>query len=217
MTLHEMLVDELKDLYHAEKQLTKALPKLAKAATNEDLREAFEMHLEETNEQINRLEEVFASLGEKVKAKPCPGMAGIIQEGSDTMQEDADGAVMDAALIAAAQRAEHYEIGAYGTCIEWARLMGHNEVVSLLEQTLEEEKAADKKLTMLAESEINPAALAEGHSEEEEESDIAMATSGARARSSGRSSSRSSRSSGSRRQASGGGSSRAKAADRRRR
>ena len=203
MTLHEMLVDEIRDLYHAEKQMTKSLPKLAKAATNDDLREAFEMHLEETQEQINRLEEVFEALGEKVKAKPCPGMAGIIQEGQETMQEDADGAVMDAALVAAAQRAEHYEIGAYGTCAEWARLMGHTEVVALLEQTLEEEKAADKKLTMLAESEINPAAIAEagmGESEEEEQP--------ARARKS---------SSGARRQTSSNSRPRAKAADRKRR
>jgi ferritin-like metal-binding protein YciE len=155
MTLHEMMLDEIRDLYHAEKQLTKALPKMAKAATNEDLREAFEMHLEETQEQITRLEEVFEALGEKVKAKPCHGMAGIIEEGNETMQEDADGAVMDAALIASAQRAEHYEIGAYGTCIEWARLMGHTEVVALLEQTLEEEKATDKSLTKLAEAVIN--------------------------------------------------------------
>jgi ferritin-like metal-binding protein YciE len=219
MTLHEMLVDELRDLYNAEKQLTKALPKMAKAAENEDLREAFEMHLEETEEQINRLEEVFASLGEKVKSKPCPGMAGILQEGTETMQEDAEGAVMDAAIIAAAQRAEHYEIGAYGTCIEWARLMGHNEAVSLLEQTLEEEKAADKKLTMLAESEINPAALAQGQSEESEEGEEAASGSSrgrGNARSSGRSS-QSGRSSGSRRQSAGGSGSRAKAADRRRR
>lgn len=168
MTLHDMLVDEIKDLYHAEKQLTKALPKMAKAATHADLREAFEMHLEETQEQITRLEEVFGALGEKVKAKPCAGMAGIIEEGKDTMGEDAEGAVMDAALIAAAQRAEHYEIGAYGTCVEWARLLGLDEVVSLLETTLEEEKAADKKLTALAESEINQAAVAEGESDDEE-------------------------------------------------
>jgi ferritin-like metal-binding protein YciE len=210
MTLHEMMLDEIRDLYHAEKQLTKALPKMAKAATNEDLREAFEMHLEETQEQITRLEEVFEALGEKVKAKPCAGMAGIIEEGNDTMKEDADGAVMDAALIAAAQRAEHYEIGAYGTCIEWARLMGHTEVVALLEQTLEEEKAADKKLTQLAESEINQAALAEGGHEdgEEEEEQTGRRT----AKASG------SRSQGARRQSSAssrGG--RAKAADRRRR
>ena len=214
MTLHEMLVDEIKDLYHAEKQLTKALPKLAKAATHDDLREAFEMHLEETQEQITRLEEVFEALGEKVKAKPCAGMAGIIEEGSDVMKEDADGAVLDAALIAAAQRAEHYEIGAYGTCIEWARLMGHNEVVNLLEQTLAEEKAADKKLTMLAESEINQAALAEGGHEVEE--DMEPGTGNVRARNTG--SRRSTTGAGMRRQASpssrGG---RAKAADRRRR
>lgn len=210
MTLHEMMLDEIRDLYHAEKQLTKALPKMAKAATNEDLREAFEMHLEETQEQITRLEEVFEALGEKVKAKPCAGMAGIIEEGNDTMKEDVDGAVLDAALIAAAQRAEHYEIGAYGTCIEWARLMGHTEVVALLEQTLEEEKATDKKLSMLAESEINQAALAEGgheDGEEEEESTgrrVAKA-SGAR------------RVSAANRRSGNAGRSRAKAADRRRR
>lgn len=210
MTLHEMMLDEIKDLYHAEKQLTKALPKMAKAATNEDLREAFEMHLEETQEQITRLEEVFEALGEKVKAKPCAGMAGIIEEGKETMEEDADGAVMDAALIAAAQRAEHYEIGAYGTCIEWARLMGHTEVVALLEQTLEEEKATDKKLTMLAESEINQAALAESGLEGDEEQEESGQRSRGRAAktTSGRSQ---------RRQSSTGSRGRAKAADRRRR
>lgn len=208
MTLHEMLVDEIKDLYHAEKQLTKALPKMARAATHDDLREAFEMHLEETREQITRLEEVFEALGEKVKAKPCPGMAGIIEEGNDTMQEDAEGAVMDAALIAAAQRAEHYEIGAYGTCAEWARLLGLDEVVSLLETTLEEEKAADQKLTELAESEINQAAVAEGQSEDEEGEEEAPA----RGRTSGRA-----RKSPARRQSSGNTRTRAKAADRRRR
>jgi len=224
MTLHEMLVDEIRDLYHAEKQMTKSLPKMAKAATHEDLREAFETHLEETQEQINRLEEVFEALGERPKAKPCPGMAGIIQEGQETMQEDADGAVLDAALIAAAQRAEHYEIGAYGTCAEWARLLGLNDVVSLLEQTLEEEKATDKKLTSLAEQEINRAAIAEGQSEEGEEEGAQAQGGSSRGRSSGRSSGRGSQSgrrsgssSGSRRQSSGSTGSRAKAADRRRR
>jgi ferritin-like metal-binding protein YciE len=216
MTLHEMLVDEIKDLYHAEKQLTKALPKMAKAATHDDLREAFEMHLEETQEQITRLEEVFEALGEKVKAKPCPGMAGIIEEGNDTMKEDAEGAVMDAALIAAAQRAEHYEIGAYGTCIEWARLMGHTEVVSLLEQTLEEEKATDKKLTMLAESEINAAAIAEGGHEEGEEMEEQRGSTRGRSTKSN-SSGRSQSSSGTRRQAAGNSRPRSKAADRKRR
>jgi ferritin-like metal-binding protein YciE len=207
MTLHEMLVDEIKDLYHAEKQLTKALPKMAKAANHDDLREAFEMHLEETHEQITRLEEVFEALGEKVKAKPCAGMAGIIEEGKDTMNEDAEGAVMDAALIAAAQRAEHYEIGAYGTCAEWARLLGLDEVASLLETTLEEEKAADKKLTALAESEINQAAAAEGQSDEEDEEAVETG----RGRASGRATKGSARRSSSTTRP------RAKAADRRRR
>jgi ferritin-like metal-binding protein YciE len=197
MTLHEMLVDEIKDLYHAEKQLTKALPKMAKAAANEELREAFATHLEETKEQIVRLEEVFEVLGEKVKAKNCPGMAGIIEEGSEKIQEVEPGPVLDAVLIASAQRAEHYEIGAYGTCAEWARLMGHTEVVALLEQTLEEEKAADKTLTALAEGEINAAAIAEGSEEESEDADRQRT--------------------GARRQISGAAASRARAADRKRR
>lgn len=177
MTLHEMLVDEIKDLYHAEKQLTKALPKLAKAATHDDLRSAFTSHLEETRAHVTRLEEVFASLDESVKAKHCEGMAGIIQEGAALMQEDADGSVMDAGLIAAAQRAEHYEIGAYGTCVAWARLLGLEEVASLLEQTLDEEKAADEALSALAEGEINQAAVNEGRAEEGEEEEEEAASS----------------------------------------
>jgi len=219
MTLHEMLLDEIRDLYHAEKQMTKSLPKMAKAASHEELRESFEMHLEETQEQISRLEEVFAALGEKPKAKPCPGMAGIIQEGNETIQEDVDGAVLDAALIAAAQRAEHYEIGAYGTCAEWARLLGLNEVVSLLEQTLEEEKATDKRLTMLAEQEINQAAITEGQSEEgeEEEQEQSQQRSSGRGRASKSGGARRSQSSGARKQASSGSRGRAKAADRKRR
>lgn len=204
MTLHEMLVDEIKDLYHAEKQLTKALPKLAKAATHEDLRAAFESHLEETREHVNRLEEVFAALDEPVKAKPCAGMAGIIEEGSDLLQEDAEASVLDAGLIAAAQRAEHYEIGAYGTCLAWARLLGHTEAAALLEETLEEEKAADEKLSALAESEINEAAVAEGRAEDEEEEAQANRRGANRTASGGR------------RKSAGGATGRAKAADRRR-
>jgi len=169
MSLQEKLLDEMRDLYHAEKQLIKALPKMAKASTHEDLREAFESHLGETREHVTRLEEVFAAMGEKVRAKPCPGMAGIIEEGSELLKKEEAGAVLDAALIASAQRAEHYEIGAYGTCAAWARLLGHDDVVSLLEQTLEEEKAADKKLTALAEQEINMSAANEGRDEEQEE------------------------------------------------
>lgn len=201
MTLHELLVEEIKDLYHAEKQLTKALPKMAKAATNDELRAAFESHLEETREQVTRLEEVFATLDEKVKAKTCEGMQGIIEEGTNLMQEDADGSVLDAGLIAAAQRVEHYEIGAYGTCVAWARLLGHDEAASLLEQTLDEEKAADEKLSALAESEINESAVAEGRGEGEEEEEDEEERGGRPA---------------TRRQMAGTGRSRAKAADRRR-
>jgi ferritin-like metal-binding protein YciE len=178
MTLHELLVEEIKDLYHAEKQLLKALPKMAKAATHDDLREGFETHLEETREHVTRLEEVFAALDETAKAKNCPGMAGIIEEGSELMQEDAEASVMDAGLIAAAQRVEHYEIGAYGTCIAWAKLMGHDDVVSLLEQTLAEEKATDKMLTALAEQEINQAAMAESGEENMEEEEVSSSARG---------------------------------------
>lgn len=207
MTLREKLVDEIRDLYHAEKQLVKALPKMAKAATHEDLREAFESHLEETREQVTRLEEVFAALDETVRAKACEGMAGIVKEGSDLIQEEDASAVLDAALIAAAQRVEHYEIGSYGTCAAWARLLGLNDVVSLLEQTLEEEKAADQKLTALAEQEVNLSAATEGDEEEEEET-----TTRARGRANGRATATT------RRQASTGRTTvRAKAADRRRR
>lgn len=204
MTLHELLVDEIKDLYHAEKQLVKALPKMAKAASHDDLREAFKTHLEETQEHVTRLEEVFASLDEKVKAKPCAGMAGILEEGSDMMKEDAEASVMDAGLIASAQRAEHYEIGAYGTCVAWARLLGLDEAADLLEQTLEEEKAADQKLSALAEQEINQAAAAEGQQEEGEEEAMGQGTMRASK-------------SGGRRQAAGNAGTRAKAADRKRR
>lgn len=213
MTLQEKLVDEIRDLYHAEKQLIKALPKLAKASTHEDLREAIEMHLEETREQVTRLEEVFSSLGEKVRAKTCPGMAGIIEEGSNTLDEVESGPVLDAAIIGSAQRAEHYEIGAYGTCVAWARLLGLDDVVSLLDQTLEEEKAADKKLTALAEQEVNLNAvnLPEEGAEEEEETEgetPARTARGRNARTTARSSSRG---------LSAAGRARAKAADRRRR
>ena len=162
MSLHESLLDEIRDLYHAEKQLVKALPKMAKASTHPDLREAFESHLEETREHVTRLEEVFAALGEKVRAKPCPGMMGIIEEGNEQLQELDKGAVLDAVLIAGAQRAEHYEIGSYGTAAAWARLLGLQDVASLLDQTLDEEKAADKKLTSLAEQEVNLNAVSEG-------------------------------------------------------
>jgi ferritin-like metal-binding protein YciE len=167
-TLHDAFLDELRDAYDAEKQLTKALPKLAKAATAPALREAFATHLEETRGQIARLEQVFASLGEKVRGKHCDGVAGIIEEGTSVMEEDFDDATMDACLIAAGQRAEHYEMAAYGTLVAWARGMGHTDAADLLEETLEEEKAADETLSMLAEGGINQQAADGAHDELEE-------------------------------------------------
>ena len=177
-TLHDAFLDELRDMYDAEKQLTKALPRLAKAATSPDLRAAFESHLEETRAQIDRLEQVFESLDEKVRGKHCDGMAGIIEEGKAIMEEDFDDATMDACLIAAAQRAEHYEMAAYGTLVAWASGMGHMEAAGLLEEILDEEKAADKTLTSLAETGINQDAADAAHPEEEEDVDRAPARAG---------------------------------------
>jgi ferritin-like metal-binding protein YciE len=168
-TLHDAFVEELRDTYDAERQLTKALPKMAKAASTPELREAFETHLEETRGHVERLEQVFESLDEKVRGKHCEGMAGIIEEGKAMMGEDFDEATMDAALIAAAQRVEHYEMAAYGTVVAWAQAMGHTQAAKLLQQTLNEEKAADKKLTALAEGGINQEAAEAAHPEEEEE------------------------------------------------
>ena len=164
-TLHNAFIEELRDTYDAEKQLTKALPKIAKAASSPDLRAAIESHLEETKGHVERLEEVFASLDEKVRGKHCEGIAGIIEEGKSIMEEDFDESTMDACLIAAGQRAEHYEMAAYGTLVAWARAMGHDEAAELLEQTLEEEKAADQKLTSLAQSGINRGAAEVAHPE----------------------------------------------------
>jgi len=152
--LKELYVDELKDLYNAENQLVKALPKMAKASSSEELRQGFEQHLEQTRGHVERLEKIFESLDESPKGKKCAGMEGLVKEGSEVMDEDFDGALMDAALIGAAQRVEHYEIAAYGTVAEFAKLLGENEHVSLLEETLQEEKETDEKLTELA-KEIN--------------------------------------------------------------
>jgi ferritin-like metal-binding protein YciE len=167
MTLHEALIDEVRDLYHAEKQLVRALPKLARNATSPKLRDALTVHLEETKGQIELLEQIFDELGLKPRAKACAGMAGIIEEGNDMLKEDAEGAVLDAMIIAAAQRAEHYEIGAYGTAAEWAKSLGLTKVSKLLGRILGQEEAADKKLSMLAERFINPeAASATGEDDE---------------------------------------------------
>ena len=162
-TLHDAFIDELRDAYDAEKQLTKALPKMAKAASSTELRRAFEMHLEETRGQVTRLEQVFTSLDEKPRGKHCEGVAGIIEEGKSVMEEDFDEPTLDACLIASGQRAEHYEMAAYGTLVAWARAMGHTEAAGLLEETLEEEKAADQKLTKLAEAGINRTAADLAH------------------------------------------------------
>jgi ferritin-like metal-binding protein YciE len=175
-TLHDAFIDELRDTYDAEKQLTKALPKLAKAATNPKLRAAFETHLKETQGQIARLERVFESLDEKVRGKHCDGIAGIIEEGKSIMEEDFDEATKDACLIAGGQRAEHYEMAAYGTLVAWAQVLGHAEAAKLLQQTLDEEKAADKKLSGLAEGGINQSAADAAQAEEDDEEPEAPAT-----------------------------------------
>jgi ferritin-like metal-binding protein YciE len=155
-SMNALLVDELRDIYDAEKRITKALPKLAKKVTNDDLRSALEQHLQETEGQVSRLEEAFEHLGERAKAKPCAGMRGILEEGDEHAGEDyEDDDLRDAVIIGSAQRVEHYEIAAYGTAIAHARLLEQDEIVELLEASLEEEKAADSKLTEIAESVVN--------------------------------------------------------------
>jgi ferritin-like metal-binding protein YciE len=153
--LYELFLDELADLYNAEQQLLKALPKMAKAVKSVELREAFETHRDETEEQVSRLEEVARTLGESIKRKKCKAMEGLIEEGQDLMEEKEDSVALDAALVAAAQKVEHYEIASYGTLCAWAKLMGQNEVLSLLQENLGEEEAADEKLTTIAETEAN--------------------------------------------------------------
>jgi ferritin-like metal-binding protein YciE len=166
--LKELYIDELKDIYNAENQLVKALPKMAKAANSEELRTGFEEHLEQTRGHVQRLEQIFKELGEKPSGKKCKGMEGLVAEGQEMMGEDFEDDVMDAALISAAQRVEHYEIAAYGTVRTYAELLGEDTAVQLLEQTLEEEKETDQKLTDMA-SEINVRAMGEGSEEGSEE------------------------------------------------
>ena len=160
MPLRDAFIDELRDAYDGERQLMKALPRMAKAASSASLRSAFEGHLRETKGQVAMLERVFASLGEKVRGKHCEGIAGIIEEGKSIMEEDFDDATMDACLIAAGQRAEHYEMAAYGTLVAWAQAMGHGKAVALLEKILEQEKGADATLSQIAESGVNRKAAA---------------------------------------------------------
>jgi len=163
--LKTLYIDELKDLYSAENQLVKALPKMAKAASSDELREGFEKHLEQTKGHVQRLEKIFEALGENPKGKKCKGMEGLIEEGSEAMQEDYEGSVLDAALIGAAQRVEHYEIAGYGTVRSMAETLAEDDHVSLLEETLQEEKETDEKLTELA-SQINTEANADENEEQ---------------------------------------------------
>jgi len=159
--LHKLFLDEIADVFNAEQQLTKALPKMAKMAESDELREAFEEHLEQTKEHANRLEQVIEQLDESMKRKTCQAMKGLIEEADDLMKEEKNSSALDAALIAAAQKVEHYEIASYGTLRAWAEQMGHDEAVELLNQTLEEESETDEKLTELAESLANQKAQAE--------------------------------------------------------
>jgi ferritin-like metal-binding protein YciE len=153
--LEELLVDQLKDLYSAENQLVKALPKMAKAASSPELKRAIERHLEETRKQVERLNQIGVNLDIKLTGKKCKGMEGLIEEGKELLEEDLDENAIDAGIIGAAQKVEHYEIAAYGTARTHANLLGYNKIAKLLQQTLDEEGAADKKLTALAETIIN--------------------------------------------------------------
>ena len=169
-SLNELYVEELKDLFSAENQLVKALPKMAKAASSEELRQGFEDHLEQTKEHVARLEQIFESIGESAKGKKCLGMEGLVKEGAEIMDEDFDSDVMDAALISAAQRVEHYEIAAYGTVRDYAELLNQQEQASLLQETLDEEKETDLRLTELSKK-INAQATEKGEEAGEEEAE----------------------------------------------
>ena len=157
-SLRELYIDELRDLYNAETQLVKALPKMAKASANDQLRRAFEEHLRQTSEHVSRLEQIFEQLDEKTSGRKCLGMEGLVKEGAEVMKEDYVDEVKDAAIIGAAQRVEHYEISGYGTVRTFAQRLGRQDAARLLQQTLEEEASTDKKLTQLAEQSVNPKA-----------------------------------------------------------
>jgi ferritin-like metal-binding protein YciE len=154
-TMNDLFVHQLQDIYYAEKQLVKALPKMAEKAADQQLKQGFLTHLDETKTHVERLEQVFQMHGAQVKAVDCPAIDGIIQEANEVAGEIADKSVLDAALINAAQAAEHYEITRYGSLIAWAKQLGRNDCASVLQKTLEEEKATDQKLTQMAESKVN--------------------------------------------------------------
>ena len=160
-TLQKLYTSELRDLYNAENQLLKALPKMAKAASSEELKNAFEKHLEQTKSQVERLEQVFEELDEKPKGKTCRAMKGLVEEGSEILQQDGEESVLDAGIIVAAQKVEHYEIAGYGSVRTFAHLLGQNKAAELLQTTLDEESEANELLNKLAESIINPEAIRE--------------------------------------------------------
>jgi ferritin-like metal-binding protein YciE len=168
-SLEKLFLQELKDVYNAEKQILRALPRMIKAAESSELQQAFSKHLKETEGQVQRLERVFQELGQSVRGKTCKGMQGLLEEGKEVMEKDGEGAVIDAALIASAQKVEHYEIAAYGCLRTYAQLLGLSQAEQLLQQTLDEEEATDEKLTELGETGINEAAAAAGIGVEEEE------------------------------------------------
>jgi len=157
-TLEKLLIDELKDLYSAEHQITKALPKIAKATTNEELKAAIQSHLHETEGQIERLDKIGEILGKSLKGKTCDGMKGVLTEGASVLEEVAEGTIRDAGIISAAQRVEHYEMAGYGAVREYAKLLGMSEIAALLDETLNEEKAADTKLSKISKT-VNSDAL----------------------------------------------------------
>jgi ferritin-like metal-binding protein YciE len=160
-TLQKLYTDELRDLYNAENQLVKALPKMAKAASSGDLKDAFEKHLEQTKGHVERLEQVFEELGENPKGKTCRAMKGLIEEGSEILKEDGEDSVIDAGIIVAAQKVEHYEIAGYGSARTFAHLLGQNKAAELLQTTLDEETETNQLLNRLAESIVNPEAVME--------------------------------------------------------
>jgi ferritin-like metal-binding protein YciE len=160
-TLKQLYIEELRDLHSAENQLLKALPKMAKGASSEELKLAFENHLDQTKVHVERLEEIFERLDETPKGKTCQAMKGLVEEGSEILEEDGEESVLDAGIIAAAQKVEHYEIASYGTVRTFAQLLGEDEAAELLQETLDEEGEADKLLTQLAQDMVNPEALLE--------------------------------------------------------
>jgi ferritin-like metal-binding protein YciE len=176
-TFSDLFEETLKDVYYAEKAILKALPKMAKEANSKKLQAAFAKHHKETERQVERLEQVFRLIGKKASGKKCPGIEGILEEGEEVMKEADDEAIRDAAMLAAAQAVEHYEMSRYGTLVAWAERMGMRDAVALLEATLEEEKATDKKLTELAESEVNVEAES---TEAEDETKVSRAAGGRR-------------------------------------